>query len=240
MTPLDTAFANWTDSLHYHAYIYDHFGTQVPSHNQLYNHRQWIKDNEWGFGEDGFHFVWLLLAQSLPSGFRFCELGVHKGQSLSAVALAAELVGKEARVIGIGPLNGVGGWYEERDYSDDVATLFRKFNSDRQPTLIRKLSTDPEAVAQAQTLAPFDALYIDSDHTQATASFEFTHYSPLIRSGGYLLCDDSGCNLDLPFDQFPGFKGSSDFFDSVLPPKTANPDWTHVGNCSHLRIWRRI
>ena len=239
MNPLETAFADWEDTPAYHLRIRDQFTESLSTVPALLEHRLWIEDNKFGFGERAFHWCWWLLVQSLPQRFRFLELGVYKGQSLSAVDLAAAIQGKEALVTGVSPLNGCGGYYEERDYSGDLERLFRTHNDNRQPTVIRRLSTDPAAVAEAAALAPFDAVYLDSDHSPATAAFELDHYTPLLRSGGYLICDDAGCNLNLPPGFFGGFAEYSNLLDSVLHPVTVNGGWVHVGSVVHLRIFKK-
>lgn len=237
MTPLDAAFADWEDTLAYHTATLDRLWQLTPE--PLKRHREWVEANKYGYGERSFHGVWWLLVQSLPSPFVFCELGVHRGQSISAVDLAAELAGKQATVVGVSPLNGCGGWYEERDYTGDVTALFDTFNSHRRPTLIRRLSTDPAAVTEAAALAPFDALYVDSQHDVTTVAYEVTNYSSLVRRGGYLLFDDAGFGFNLG-DTFYGFQHYSDWLNDHFPPQTPNTNWTFIGNVAHLRIYKRI
>lgn len=237
---LDAAAAEWADTPDFHQRLADAFAAAVAADPALAAHRRYVEENGYGFGEVAFHWVWYLLARELPDGFRFLEIGVHRGQSLSAVDLAAALCGKTATVVGLGPLNGVGGYYEERDYEPDVRALFRRFNGDRQPTLIRGMSDDVHAVAAAHELAPYDAVYLDGDHGLEAVRHDFAVYGSLVRRGGYLLADDSGNGLRLPPHFFPGFPSSSAVLDARLPPKTANSDWRHVTNVTHLRIWKRL
>lgn len=51
------------------------------------------------------------------------------------------------------------------------------------------LSEDPSVVAEL-TGETFDLLLIDGDHSYEGVSSDWTHYSPLIRSGGLILVDD--------------------------------------------------
>lgn len=240
MITFDDFARDWRDEPDAHEQVLLAFDRLAKSEPAVAEHRRWCVENSIGFGHDSFHGVWLLLAKTLPDGFRFLEIGIHRGQSLSAIDLTASVCGKRCGVVGVGPLDGAGGYYEVRDYEPDVRELFRRFNGDRQPTLIRGLSEDPAAKTAAANLGPYDAVYIDGCHSLTAVRHDYDFYATLVRRGGYLLADDSSNGLNLPPHFFAGFPSSSAVLDARLPPKTPNADWSHVTNVMHLRIWKRL
>jgi hypothetical protein len=211
----------------------------LKSSPQLAAHRKWIVDNKYGFGEDAFHAVWDAVATTLPDGFSFLEVGVHRGQSLSAVDLAATLQGKKCTVYGLSPFNGAdGNYYEKRDnYDDDVLNLFSLFNDNRRPVLIRGYSTDTKAKEEVSLLAPFDVVYLDACHEFEDATHDINYYAPLVKVGGYFLSDDSATDLNLPDSYFKGFEGSTKACNNYF---NNNEKWVYVANVVHLRIYHRV
>lgn len=237
----DALAAAWADDPVSHEAVLVAFDNAARSEPRLWEHRQWCEQNAYGFGHSAFHGVWHLLAKSLPSGFKFLEVGVHRGQSLSAVALAATIEGKDCTVYGLSPFDGYDGDYYEKnkDYRDDVLAIFAKFTPKQQPFLIKGLSEDATAKAMAYAVAPFDAVYVDAEHSLECTRHDLRFYGDLVREGGVLFSDDSAVNLNLPGWHFRGFQGSSDACDELLPPKTPHPKWQHISSVMHLRIWRK-
>jgi len=172
--------AAWKDTPDYHYNIATHFQIFLKHYPELYAHRKWIKDNKYGFGEDSFHGVWLQLASELPDGFKFLELGVYKGQSISAIALSAKLLNKSCTTYGLSSFNGIDGtYYEHREgYDKDVLDLFQLFTPENPPVLIKGYTADQEAIAKAAQYAPYDCIYIDADHTYNATIHDLTVYSP--------------------------------------------------------------
>ncbi len=58
-------------------------------------------------------------------------------------------------------------------------------------TLIKRLSTDVEAIREAG-LRQYDVLVIDGDHSYAGVKTDFENYSPFVRLGGFIVIDDYG------------------------------------------------
>lgn len=56
-------------------------------------------------------------------------------------------------------------------------------------TLIKKLSSEPEALAAAKK-RQYDLMIIDGDHSYAGVKTDFENYSPFVRPGGYIIFDD--------------------------------------------------
>ncbi|PKP81497.1 MAG: hypothetical protein CVT79_10460 [Alphaproteobacteria bacterium HGW-Alphaproteobacteria-18] len=61
--------------------------------------------------------------------------------------------------------------------------------SEDQYTLIKHLSTEPDAMQKAAT-RKYDVLVIDGDHSYAGVKTDFENYAPLVRVGGYIILDD--------------------------------------------------
>jgi hypothetical protein len=240
ITTLEDLSSNWKDAPAFHEKVIHDFGYAVLDNIELNSHRDWIEKNNYGYGHKSFHWVWYQLAKILPDNFKFLEIGVHKGQSLSAIDYSANLLNKNCTTYGVSPLNGAGGFEVIRDYYPDLELLFDKFNNKRYPKLIQGLSQDEEAKTKAAEDAPYDAVYIDGEHTYETTKADILYYSKLLKVGGYLLSDDSSVFLNLNASAFRGFEGSSLACDELLPPKSNNSEYRHVGNVMHLRIWQRI
>jgi len=56
-------------------------------------------------------------------------------------------------------------------------------------TIIKHLSTDSAAIEEARQ-RQYDVLIIDGDHSFDGVKFDFEHYAPMMRPGGYILFDD--------------------------------------------------
>ncbi len=102
-------------------------------------------------------------------------------------------------------------------------------------------SQSPEAAGMAGEHGPYDAVYVDGDHSYESAKHDIVTYGAMVRPGGLLVVDDAAWNLNVPHDDFwfRGMEGCSRAADEMLPPKTANPEWANVGLIGHLRAWRR-
>ena len=61
--------------------------------------------------------------------------------------------------------------------------------NDEDVTIIKRLSTDAEAI-EAAALRAYDVLVIDGDHSYDGVKFDFDHYAPLVRPGGLIVIDD--------------------------------------------------
>lgn len=58
-------------------------------------------------------------------------------------------------------------------------------------TLIKRMSTEPEAVSEASR-RKYDVLIIDGDHSYAGVKTDFENFAPMVRVGGYVIFDDYG------------------------------------------------
>jgi len=229
----------WQNTPEAHQRIFELFTEQNASIPQIASHRKWIEDNRYGFGERGFHGVWYQLAKELPDGFSALEVGVFRGQSISAIDLAAQIEGKKCTVYGLSPFNGADGdYYEKRNnYADDVEYLFSLFNGNRRPVLIHGYSTDVGAKAEAALFAPFDMIYLDACHQGEYPKLDINYYAPLVKVGGYFLSDDSVVGMNVPSWFFQGFVEASKACDDYF---SNNFQWRFLFNVMHLRVYKKV
>ncbi len=229
----------WQDAPATHRKIRKDFEESLHTVPELISHRRWIEQNNYGFGEGAFHGVWNLLVTEFPQDFKALEVGVFQGQAISAIDLAAQLQNKKGSVYGLSPFNGAdGNYYEKRtNYEDNVEYLFKMFNGNNRPLLIKGYSTDQTAKDAAYALAYFDSIYIDAEHSYEAVLHDLNFYAPLVKVGGYLISDDSAFDLQLPEGWFKGFEGATlackDYF-------TDNIKWKFIANVVHMRIYKRI
>jgi len=68
----------------------------------------------------------------------------------------------------------------------DTSKIAVDFSKHIQPLLIQGDSTDPETIAKARELAPYDFLFIDGGHDYPVAKSDWDNYSPMVRPGGLI------------------------------------------------------
>lgn len=75
--------------------------------------------------------------------------------------------------------------------NEDVVrrNLARVGMSDDEFTLIKHLSTEPEAM-EAASRKTYDVLIIDGDHSYAGVKADFENYASMVKLGGYIILDD--------------------------------------------------
>ena len=204
---------------------------EAPDLKQL---RDWVEQNAWGMGERSFYWTWKLICAELPDNARMLEIGVHRGQVLALW----RMLKPKAHIAGISPFDGAE-MGDTRDYEPDVLHLFERFGLS-EPALYRGMSEDPAIIKEMQIGAPYDAVYIDGGHSYETTRSDIINYSPLVRSGGFLVIDDCACRFPHPWGYFAGITSVCKAVDSLLPPGAENSGWEHVGAVVHNRIWQKI
>lgn len=240
--------AAWTNTPSAHAAVRDAFVVRVDGDQQLDAHRTLVERTARGFGERAFHWLWKLVVDDLPPAFKFLEVGVFRGQTVSLVGLLAKRADKAADVVAVSSFNGQALEWEPRDYEPEVHDFFRETvggYEDARLVTVRGDSTDPQTVGWAADLGPYDVVYVDGGHDYETAKKDVLNYAPLVKVGGYLVVDDCANRFDMPFGFFCGIADVSRVVDELLPlgaPATL-PDgstWSHVGSVVHVRLWRRV
>jgi predicted O-methyltransferase YrrM len=245
----------WQDTPEAHQRMLDAFTALYEDDPALKAHREWVKANDAGCGDDSFHAFWKMLVQEMPADFRFLEIGVYRGQTTSLIGMLAGLSGKRGRVVGISPFDGRGMvWpFTSADLPEgkcrDLELTWRswcKWESHKDegpvPTFItfETESCHQGTIDEAKRRSPFDIIYIDGLHTHEAVQQDLANYMPMVKVGGFLVCDDAAWSLKLPPNWFFGFEGASKAVDEVLPPFTGNEYWAHCGSLVHLRVFRRI
>lgn len=232
----------------------------IPS---LKAHRDWVESNLWGFGDRGFHYLWLLILQHLGAAssaepLSALEVGVYKGQVISLWALCAHRLGVDLKITAISPFAGTiartrfirilkrlfqpsyrkmianHNMYHQDDYLAACQTIFKQFGLPFEKVrTLRGSSADPKIYAQAKDLL-FDLVYIDGDHSFEGSRTDIVQYGPLIKPGGFLVMDDASC--ELPGQGF--FKGHA----SVSKAARIIPSlgFKNVLNVGHNRVYLRL
>ena len=210
-------------------------GAQIPEFVRL---RKLVEKEVFGFGEFEFYYMHKMILDSLKGKVTFCEIGVYKGQILALYRLMANLFNRDITTIGITPLDSTDG-HIEADYLRDIHLLHDTFDL-VYPIILKYNSTDPEMMDMAKNNFILDILYIDGGHTKEVVTSDIINYAPLVRSGGYLIIDDSANNMEGVYSgRFWGIQAVSNVVDTILPPKTENAEWEYIGNVIHNRVWKR-
>lgn len=218
----------WQDVESFHATVNEHFCELVNADSELCNHRDIINNNEWGFGEKSFWWLWKILLAELPDDAKLCEVGVHMGATLSLWRFLKQ----KAHIIGISPLNGSDG-YEEKDYWKYICVVHQAFHQ-QPPIVIDGYSQDEWVIKGAKNHSPFDVLYVDGLHSYEGCLSDLLNYAPMVARGGYLVVDDSGRYFKLPPGMYSGHEGVSNAVRDW-----DKDDFEFVASVVHISIYRR-
>ncbi len=190
------------------------------------------------------------------------EIGVFKGQVISLWSLIARQLDLKLQINGISPLEGnytsnaifrnyyfqklrslldpafrkefkVGNIHVKENFLENIKFIFSRFGLDfGDVRLIKGYSNQPEVVEQVKD-QEFDIVYIDGDHSYEVALSDIVTYSPLLRSGGYLIVDDAS-NL-IPGTRF--YKGIMEVSKACEVIETLG--FMNVLNIGHNRIFKK-
>jgi len=231
---LSEAANQWENTEHGHKTMNEGFASLVNFVPQLKEHRDFVENNIFGFGERSFHWMWKLIIQDMPDDFTFMEIGVLKGQTLSLCRLLADMLGKKCERYGITPLSTEGGVWQS-DYGKDIVYIHDQFELEKDYTILKGLSEDPDIISMAQKIST-DILYIDGGHEERNVINDIDNYSHLVKSGGYLVIDDCCNNFPMPFGYFCGIESVTKVVNDKL---NDNNDWEFVLSVVHNRVYRR-
>ena len=130
-------------------------------------------------------------------------------------------------------MDSSGGLWDE-DYFVHSKTIHDKFDIPKDYILCHGSSTDEKIIEQAAKEAPFDLLLIDGSHEYADVLSDLSHYTPMVKPGGYLVIDDAACNTN----QFFGvFQGIADVCRAV--EDWGGADFEFQFNVVHNMVYRR-
>lgn len=239
---LNTLKSEWVNTPEYHAHINDLFTELVNKDDRLREHRDWVQNNIFGFGEKSFWWLWKLICEELPERPYMMEIGIFKGATLSLW----HLLKPKAFTCGISPMNGAGTGWTEDDYWGHLNTIFGKFNAETKdknpPIIIEGLSQADNILTDMNRLSleigGFNMIYVDGDHSYSVALSDLTNYSRFIKPGGYLVIDD--CNCDLNFPPTGYFTGIAEVTQSKIDWLATNPPFEFVFSVVHISVYRRL
>jgi len=227
---------SWVDEPDYHKQIHESFCEKVNADAVLKEHRDWVEQNVFGFGERSFWWLWKLICDELPDDPNMLEVGVFKGATLSLWQKLKPF----ANVWGVSPMNGVGTGWTGDDYWEHLNTIYKKFNSDlvyiKLPLIVQGYSADEEVIERARR--EYDVAYIDGDHSYEGALADLTTYAPMVKSGGFLVVDDAACSTHQPFGYFQGIEPVCKALDEWLQTDIAK-EFEFVANVIHIMVYRR-
>lgn len=204
----------------------------------LSQHREWVKANQFGFGDDPFHAVWHELVRSMPNDFAFLEIGVFKGQTISLVALCAKVMGKNATVFGVTTLSNtedVRCRYPAGDYAAWIKQIHDQFQVP-QPELIVGKSNDPKVI-QAVQVHDYDLIYIDAGHDYRDVVSDIQNYAGHVRPDGFLIMDDSSINRLKVGSCWPGLE---DVAKAVADHLDKDERFKFLFACGHLNVFQKV
>jgi hypothetical protein len=240
-TLMDEAYG-WIDTEECNRDYVDRFTQYVNETPYLKDHRDYIERTAYGFGERAFHWLWKLVVDDMPQGFRFLEVGVYKGQVLSLVQLIARYARKSVEVYGVTPLSRTSGptgkftKFPDCDYAAMIHDLHVRFAL-TQPNIIPYDSTCPHAKQIVDKLDEFDVVYVDGCHEYDYVVKDLMYYPEKLRVGGLLVVDDSANNLHQPWGYFQGIEDVSRAVRTIIEPDSR---YVHLFACMHNRVWRKI
>lgn len=220
---------NWEDTEIFHKTIHEHFIDEVNADLKLKEHRDWVEQNIFGFGERSFWWLWKILLDEVPKNARILEIGVFRGATLSVWKLMRE----DVEIFGITPLDTSGGVWES-DYESDICKIHDTFGLP-YPKIINGRSQQVVSLASIQ--GDYDIIYIDGDHSFEGALSDLTNYSLMVKNGGFLVIDDSNCEMHMPFGFFQGIQSVTDAKLEWLKTQT---DFEFVASVVHISVFRRV
>jgi len=224
-------------------------------------HRNHVEAHQLGYGDRAFHSLWACLVAAAAARFdhvRALEIGVFKGQVISLWALLARELKFDVEIHAITPLAGnprlppslwerlrllidsryreqlkTGNFYAEENYEAIVRDHFHYHGLSFDDILLKRgYSTDPSLVASLEQ-AKFEIVYVDGDHREAGARFDFATYGAKVVPGGWLVADDAAC--DLPGTTF--WKGYPEVTAALT--ELAPLGFVNVLNVGHNRVFQR-
>jgi predicted O-methyltransferase YrrM len=145
---------------------------------------------------------------------------------------------KSCEIYGITPLNNLGDKYSSYDDENYSYSIFMNLNKMGVQidniNIIKGLSTDLEALNEASASGPYDIIYIDGCHDYNIVCKDIQNYLPMLKSGGYLVMDDSSLFLEKPYGRFLGHK---DVCQAIKDTIDGRPDLKHILAVGHNRVW---
>ncbi len=235
----------YEDTTEHHKRIWNSFKALVNSHNMLKQHRDWVVKNNWGYGNRAFHWMWNILVHDAPDNFKFLEIGVFKGQTISLVSLLNKLYKKDGLVYGISPLDKSGDKYAthpDLNYEELIQQIYYTFGLDASDlVLIEGYSDDKKIIDLSKNEGPFDLLYIDGCHDYDVVVSDITNYADMLKMGGYMVLDDASNYLNIPDGLIRlDWRGLEDVSNAVRDTVEKDSRFIEYFAVGHNRVFKKI
>lgn len=227
-----------------HTQIWTVFKALVNETMFLKEHRDWVVQNNHGYGNRALHWMWNLLVKSMPHEWKFLEIGVFKGQTISLVSLLNEVHKKDGLVFGVTPLDETGapGEHPVDDYEYRIGQIYAQFGLDMNDLMIIEGLSQSETVVNAtKGFGPFDIVYIDGGHSYDIVFKDLVNYAPMVRLDGFLVIDDASCDLTIPDGLIRmNWRGIPDVCAALNDWLDTTDDFEHLFAIGHNRVFRRV
>jgi MMP 1-O-methyltransferase len=165
------------------SFLYKHKYNTILKKISEYRHiGGWLTDNE-AYGLYN-------LATKLPSSSIVVEIGSWKGKSTFCIAKGL----KKGKIFAIDPFNAEGesGSKEIYEQNKGDIPLIEQFSTE-----MKRLGVSGQIEALqgyshqfGNTFTKIDFLFIDGDHSIEGCDYDFTHFSPFVKKGGYIAFHD--------------------------------------------------
>jgi hypothetical protein len=236
--------SEWENSTEYNDKIYDYFETQVDSFELLKDHYNIITENELGYGEKAFRYLWaLVFSQINANNLKFLEIGVYKGSILTLSQLIGEQLGINIISYGLTPLNKTGdrySIYDDADYKECIKECFIKTKAPTKNSfIINGLSTDDRAKKKVLEIGEFDVIYVDGGHDYNTVVNDIDLCDQILKSKGLLVLDDGASLLNLSI-KTGRFKGHYEVGLAIKDKLENNINYKHLFACGNNRVFQKF
>jgi hypothetical protein len=235
----------YQDSPEKHEYIWRNMKNLVNNTTFLKDHRDFVINNNWGYGNRAFHWMWYILVRQAPENFKFLEIGVFKGQIISLISLLNKILGKNGSVYAVTPLNKSGDKYATHpdiDYEEAIATIYAQFGLDASDlVLIEGYSNDSDIIGSVRNSAPYDLVFVDGCHDYDVVVSDLTNYREMVTINGHIVVDDSSNYLNIPDNLIrANWKGLEDVSRATRDVLEKDSRFVEVFAVGHNRIFKRI
>lgn len=234
----DYQVKNWVNTEDWHKLTNEAFALMIDNPlsknmRRLCELRNYVEQNAYGFGERSFMSLWYILMDKLPQENKCLEIGVFRGQSLAALAMSAEILGKNAHITGVSLFEK--GINIDWDFSEqDTLHLFKEHGiSTDNLRLVKGNSADLDIVVAADDA--YDLVYVDGDHSYNGALLDLQNYAPMVKKGGFLVVDDCCTDLKIPFGMFGGVETVTSALNDFL-----TDEWKFLFSVVHIKVYQRL
>jgi len=221
--------------------IYDHYLNKFYNNSLLMNHRFFVEQYAYGYGEKPFHAMWEEIIDSFKEEINFLEIGVYKGQILSLVKLLANNKNIKNKVLGVTPLSNAGdkySSYDNVDYAQSIKNIFQTFNLDfdENQNLLKGFSNDINIIEQLKN-SRYNLIYIDGGHDYECVVSDIKLMKEILLKNGIVVFDDSSNYKTFSKNLFLGHEDVSRALKDTLENDV---DFVEIMCVGHNRVFKKI